>query len=282
MQIKQHKQVKYTEIDKDLTQILETVSAKRPLLEYEAESSINDAILISVSVWQHGQKLGVINARYKRYMPSKQQNEIWCAVSSPLIEKQRGRTNTKFCKSSATAAKIVIDVFAKQPLAVLGTSLGEKMYGLVEATSNRCASMFLDSFRNNTLAAATYFTELHLGNSPPMPPQIQKIMTEHLLKQYDNYRISENVRYYLGKKNGHAIKYMQDGSLLVVDMSDYSKTHKYESTYNLPQFMQEKLTMLKVLERNQFAENIGIKFADVEDSIESDCYFVVNGETVVN
>lgn len=286
MKIKQTN-AKYDAVHERLTNVLDIVRVKRPLLEYEAERSImghdGKRLLVCVSVWQHGQQLGSIEAYKQRYSHTKNENIIWFGVSSPLIQKQRGREDTKYCKNAESAAKIVIDVFAKRPLAVLGEKIGDQMCSLIEGLANRCSSMFGDYFRNNTLAYAKYFMETHLGNTPPIPPAVKQCINDQTMKAYDNYKIAKNVKTHLSNKNGHTISYMQDGSFLVVDMADYSKTHKYSSTYEMPQFMQEKFAMLKLLEPNQFAENIGVKVLRTNSSDEETLwYFIVNGETVVN
>lgn len=274
---------KYTGLSKPLALVLEEVYNKRPLLEFEVTSTIptDDATRVarSVNVWQHGQRLGSIDAHHRKYSPKNSTSETVYAVESPLIDKQRGRRNTKFCKSAPTAAKVVIDVFAKQPLRALGADLANQLERKTEYLKSNATMIFVDNIRKSSIIdMATYFVESYLGNNPILPASISKNVNDDTLKKYDNYKIASSVCKHMENKNAFGISYMKDGTLLVVDLANHETTSKVATTYEMPQFMQEKFTMLKLLDRNQFAQDIGVR---IETSDGEDAYLIVKGETVV-
>jgi hypothetical protein len=140
----------------------------------------------------------------------------------------------------------------------------------------------MDSTRFSNFEVTSYFLEMDAGNNPETPRTVKAFLNDATRKKYEDYKIGTNVTKHAESKNGYAIAYMKDESLLVADLKNYQATQKYASTYEMPQFMQEKFTMLKLLEARQFAENIGIKVCIDADDLGEVQYFIVAGETVVN
>ena len=94
--------------------------------------------------------------------------------------------------------------------------------------------------------------------------------------------IADNVLTHMKNHNGYCIRMMQDETLLCTHIGNPATTSKHQSTYELDQYTQEKLVMLKVLEDNQFAADIGVKYKRDDGNIPYTVYFVVAGETVTH
>lgn len=275
--------IKYSGIHTRLQQVLDIVHAKRPLLEYEVTHiHVHDDAAITVKVWQHGQLLGTIASSFGRYSPTKQENSLWYAVMSPNIKKQRGRQNSKFSKDATAAARVAIEMLTKKPLPIIGAEIIHSISTSVGWVYGRVKSLYINSLETPALELAEYFIEHKLGNNPSPPAKLMAQITDELLRKRENYKIAENVMNYARSSNGYMVYVMQDETLLVAPLDNPEATAKYESTYELPEFMQEKITMIKLLEPNQFAADIGIQTEITHENNKIIGYFVVGGATVVH
>lgn len=276
--------VKHNGLHPRLLEVLTIVYAKRPLIEYEVVETIGVENQGSkVNVWQNGQKIGSVNAVFARWSEANRMNEKWYAVESPNIRKERGRRNTKFSKDAKTAARTILEKFTVKPLADLGTGLISQVADRLRTMQQLVEYEYQNSLRFSPLSLVNYFTDLHLGKNPPMPPKIaEQIVSREVLRKRDNLDVANNVMAHCKSENGYAIKVMKDETLLFVKMGDCMTASKCQSTYELDQYTQEKLAMLKLLDVNQFAADIGVKFESDDGTTKEIIYFIVAGETVVH
>ena len=153
-----------------LKEVLDTVYAKRPLLEYEVtgRDPRNDLANV-VTVWQDGQELGTIDSQRTRYSPSNNDHSTWFAVTCDNIRKERGDRNTKFCKNAKSAARAAIELFTKKPLAELGKSLILDVRSAIESLAQRTTYDFRNSFNMSATMVANYFTDLYLDKNRRSP-----------------------------------------------------------------------------------------------------------------
>lgn len=278
--------IKYDALEPNMEKVLALIHAKRPLLEFmvvdNSSARINSeeykTYATKVAVWQHGQKLGSIHSRFSKYSKTKQQTEYWIAVECPYIEVERGRRGTKFTKSPEVAAKIVVDVFAKAPLSVLGEKLTQVTGDRVNSAHSTLWQAVHYSSKFSDVDMREYFIEQHLGNNPQVPTKITAVITDKVVAEYKAYKIAQVIRDYALKGNGFAVQYCNDDTYLVTDMANNEYTYKYKTTYEMPQFMQEKLAILKILKVDEFAENIGVK---VTSNLE-EIFFIVKGDTIAH
>ena len=265
-----------------LQEVLDLVYAKRPLLEYEVTGYSDNNYAETVRVWQDGQEVGRIYSRHQRYSPTNGTTEIWYALDSHNIKKKRGDRNTKYCKDTKVAARTIIEQFAKKPLADLGKGIILNVKYVVESVHERIERDYRNSISFSALDIANYFTDMVMGNNPPVPKRIiDSIVNNEALRKRENYQIACNVLAHLKANNGYAIKIMQDETLLCAHIGNPDTTSKHQSTYELDQYTQEKFTMLKLLDMNQFAADIGIKYGSDDNVDVETIYFIVAGETKV-
>ena len=265
-----------------LQEVLYLVYARRPLLEYEVTGYSDNNYAETVRVWQDGQEVGKIYSRHQRYSPTNGTTEIWYALDSHNIKKKRGDRNTKYCKDTKVAARIIIEQFAKKPLADLGKGIILNVKYVVESVHERIERDYRNSINFSALDIANYFTDMVMANNPPVPKRIiDSIVDNEALRKRENYQIACNVLAHLKANNGYAIKIMQDETLLCAHIGNPDTTSKHQSTYELDQYTQEKFTMLKLLETNQFAADIGIKYGSDDGVDKETIYFIVAGETKV-
>jgi hypothetical protein len=265
-----------------LQEVLELVYAKRPLLEYEVIRYGDIHYADSVRAWQDGQVVGEIRACYDRFSPTKGMTERWYAIDAHTIKKQRGERNRKYCKDAKVAARTVIEQFAKKALAELGKSLIANVKYTVESMHEKVERDYRNSISFNSVELANYFTDVVMGNNPTVPKRtIDSIVSNEALRKRENYEIACNVLTHFETKNGYAIRVMQDETLLCAHVGNPDTTSKHQSTYELDQYTQEKFTMLKLLDMNQFAADIGIKYDSDDGAKKETIYFIVAGKTKV-
>ena len=264
--------------------VLSLIHAKRPLLEYEVISAhpiTNEAK--HVRVWQDGQFLGSIDASHSKYSPTDGKTHTWYAVTCDNIRKSRGANkNMKFSKDAKTAARDVIELFTKKPLSSLGETLIKNVKDMVNLLHDRIESNYKNSINFSSHVLTNYFVDLHLGKTVPIPKLIEdQIVSKELLRKRENLEVSSNVWNHCKNNHGYALKVMQDESLLFAHIGNPDTTSKHQSTYELNQYTQEKYTMLKLLEPNQFAADIGVKYEYDNGDTKEMWYFIVAGETKV-
>jgi len=265
-----------------LKEVLDLVYAKRPLLEYEVTGYSDNYYAETVNVWQDGQKVGKIYSRHQRYSPTNGTTEMWYALESDNIKKSRGDRDTKYCKNAKVAARTAIEAFTKKPLAVLGKKLITDVKYKVESMCDSVERIYQNSVSFSGLELVNYFTDMAMGNNPPMPKRtVDSIVSNEALRKRENYEIARNVFAHLKANNGYAIKVMQDETLLCAHIGNPDTTSKHQSTYELDQYSQEKFAMLKLLDTNQFAADIGIKYESDDGDKKETIYFIVAGETKV-
>lgn len=282
MKITYHKD--YKQMHPRLKEILEIVHAKRPLLEYVVTGgllAVNEAT--KVEVFQDGQKVGIIDACCRRYSSKTGETTTWCALTSHTIRKERGSNrSTKYCREPKVAARVVLEMFTKRSLGQLGRLLIEHVANDVDHKAERVAYSYSSTLNYSNLALANYFVDIHMGKNPAPPQKIMdQIVAKDMVRMKENMDIAKNVQGHMKANHGYAVKMMQDETLLCAPMWDVEETAKYQSTYDLPPSLQEKFTMLKLLEENQFAADIGIKFKDERGDKKDVFYFIVAGETKV-
>ena len=264
--------------------VLSLIHAKRPLLEYEvisAHPTTGEAN--HVKVWQDGQFLGAIDAFHRRYSQTAGKHETWYAVTCDNIRKSRGANkNMKFSKDAKTAARDVIELFTKKPLSHLGMDLIGNVKGVVSLLHDKIDSNYKNSINFSSRVLTNYFVDLHSGKSVPIPKSIEdQIVSKELLRKRENLEVAHNVWNHCQNNNGYALKVMKDETLLFAHIGNPDTTSKHQSTYELNQYVQEKYTMLKLLEPNQFAADIGVKYEYDNGDTKEMWYFIVAGETKV-
>ena len=281
--------MKITKMRKDATlaprlkEVLDLVYAKRPLLEYEVTEYSDNNYAETVVVWQDGQMIGAIYSRYRRYSPSKETTDIWYGVESHNIKKERGDRNRKFCKDAKVAARTVIEMFTKRTLDELGQRLIQDVKSAIDSMRDRVMYEYRTQINGvSSTILADYFTDLFIGKNPPIPKDIENlILKQDVIRKRENAEIATNILTHCRNNNGYALKMMQDETLLFTHLGNSSTTSKHQSTYELDQYTQEKYAMLKLLDPNQFAADIGVKYERDDGDKKHMIYFIVAGETKV-
>jgi hypothetical protein len=279
-----------------LSALLELISAKRPLFEYLMNSrerrSVNGAptqyACVSVDVWQHGFYVGKVTSAVSR--DTKDGRESWYGIESETIRKTRGHNRQLLAsKKVDVALKNALHHLQKPPASRVAAKTFDGVARNVENIVWKAESKFTRSMGKsgsiNTTKVMEYFVEKFKGNSDFEVPMDFRNIDYNTLMAYDNMKIYREFLLNDWKnKRVHIISLLPNGFLLEWLAGREDNARVYESLDSMPVFMQEKITMLKLLKEEEFVPNIGVRFGNLEstDLDEEKTFVVVHGETVLN
>jgi hypothetical protein len=279
-----------------LSALLELISAKRPLFEYVMNSrqahSISGCptqyVCISVDVWQQGFYVGKVTSAVSR--ETKDGHESWYGIESETIRKTRGHNRQLLASKKADVAlKNALHHLQKPPASRVATKFFETAARHVDHMIWKAESKFTRSIGKSGSIDATkvmeYFVEKFKGNPSPEVPLDFRNIDDNTLMAYDNMKTHKRFQMNEWKnKSVHIISLLPNGFLLEWLAGKEDNARVYESLDSMPVFMQEKITMLKLLKEEEFVPNIGVRFGNLEstDLDEEKTFVVVHGETVLN
>ena len=124
-----------------------------------------------------------------------------------------------------------------------------------------------------------FFVDLHRGGTPKIPPSVEKDMTQKVLDKIDNFSIIKDLRYAQTHQSGHAVELIDSGHVRVVDFNKEDSVIEADSIHALPEWMQLKISMLKMLEGTQGIRDVGCRFhhEGMEDKTKKYMY-ITDGE----
>jgi hypothetical protein len=276
--------VKHEEINSNLEKLLVALKAKRPLFEFEPtryKKQLKVAgelmlVLVGVEVWMKGVCLGSIRADHERL--DKDGNKcFWYALESNTIKKDRGPRNQKVAKDMKKALTVALEHFVFPESNVLGKNLitngRERLGSLVEDLSYRTRS----GIRIDTMQVAVYFLELARGANPLPPPKLQSF-DEEAYQRYDMYLVGSDIGKQFLANQAYVVQEMKDGSFACAKSTEENSYRRYENVLEMPEFMQEKLTMLKLIDKDSPLAHVGVRIEYGEISL----YVITEGSSAMN
>lgn len=282
-----------TDLCPKLKQLLEMLSVHRPLFEYvmsgRRRDSINDRYnCVSVNVWQHGFYVGKITSSVSR--DTKDGQEYWYGIESETIRKTRGHNRQLLASKKVEAAlKNAMHHLQKPPASRVATKLFETIDRHVENMVWKAQNAFQRSIGRSgsvdMFKVMQYFVEKYKGNPNPEVPLDFRNIDDKTLMAYDNMMMHKDFQNRDWKaKNVHLVSLLPNGYFLEWMAGREGEASIYESLDKMPTFMQEKITMLKLLKEEEFVPNIGARFGNLEstDLDEEKLFVVIHGNTVLN
>lgn len=124
-----------------------------------------------------------------------------------------------------------------------------------------------------------FFVDLHRGGTPKIPLSVENDLTQKVLDKIDNFSIIKDLRHAQTHQSGHAVELMDSGHVRVVDFSKEDSVIEADSIHALPEWMQLKISMLKMLEGTQGIRDVGCRFHHeaIEDKTKKYMY-ITDGE----
>jgi hypothetical protein len=204
-------------------------------------------------------------------------------VESPYIRKSRGyNRNQLVSKTVDKAVKNAIDNLIKPTLAVSAEGLIKEVSGAVSRVMYRVRSQLQSCFdlRYAGEDLNIYLIEHIMGMNPELPSRY-KTLPPSANEKYAAYATAKNIEGYA--QHGYAVEILPNETWLVTHVSQPQHATVYQAISDMPQFMQEKITMLKLLGDGEPALDIGVRFGEVSDGSPDRrrLFFVVEGDTKV-
>jgi hypothetical protein len=193
-------------------------------------------------------------------------------VRSPLISNERRPYNDFRTKSEKAALRKALEVFEPK-------GAGDVAHKVILQTKESLDSLKYAVNRKlphiDSQELVAFFREYKFSDTKvPIPASIDAKLTDSVIQAIDEYHIVTELHNLVRDKKGYALREDVNGGMTIINLLDESIFYRGNSTYDLPVWMQSKVTILKLLEKNQAARNIGCK---------TECdgytyYFIVDGE----
>jgi hypothetical protein len=276
-----HEQRGYAYREK-LEELLEAVSNANPLLSFVCDDKCLtkdwDRELVKengekggyvnyvyrVKVFQDGEELGSVRSdtRYRRSIGS----EVVYGIESFRINKERGSQNTTYTKDLKVALRTAKKSFVVRANAELYAHIyGNVKHGIVNLFSNASNEVrwALDTNAEAMeYAKSAYKAHKEGKTTVELPVKLKSV------KNYDDYvrrcdKLEQANILFCGfhDKHGYAIKVMEDGKLVCIDLESDTVT-KYESVEAMPSEIANKFVIFKVLAEQEVYAHLGVKLAD--------------------
>jgi len=264
-----------------LEQLLQDVAHKIPAIAYEAllarvrVGAEPDTRINAVSVFNGYEHVGSIKADNKVYRDGT--SAMVFSIQSKNITKARGDRDTKQTKHIKVAISTAIAAFFRQPQSAVADQLRYETKTQMERMVSAAESHVRGVFSSEYLAVAQYLYDVNSLGPAPLPHKLANKLGSHWPSLCDNLRIAHSVDAQFRANNGVVARIERDGTINVADLSTTQIIFETKSTYDLPTYYQEKLTMLKILDAKQPVEHVGVRFLLSGDV---NVFFMVAGETV--
>ena len=279
-------EVRNTPINPVLEDFVLKVSLAKPLCEFSfgAERSVRTVYdytktpteksyeLFKVEVHQDGELLGGLFLG-ERYVEGKKEQVY--GVESFRIQKERGQgdaTVTKNIKVALRNAKKAFVNRADEELRELIKQNVEQSISMVWNQARNAVVYSMDTGAESLYLAMHAYKARQRGESTcsvPAMPTTGKRPKEHD-RECEEFVVSTFLKEQLDSKLGYGIKMFVNGSLAVLNFSDMSIT-KYKVFETLPEDIQSRLAMFKVIASGEPHAHLGCKFND-------EMFYIVAGD----
>ena len=236
--------------------------------------------IAEVAVYERAHPVGVISVD-ERYSRSGNREMVY-AVRAEGIDRKRSNVHTT--KHLKQAMKSIKDSFKPKQNDERADDLRKTVESKVGRLSYLADSHLQGMVRGAYAEVIAFLTEY--DSLDPKPAQLPSKVTTKLGSTWrtyvDNNRIAGSVLKDFTADNGACVRIEEDGTLSVLDLASGRFT-EHTSTYDLPTYYQEKITILKVMDENQPVEGVGARFESYDNTngVRRDMqyFFLVGGET---
>lgn len=217
-----------------------------------------------VKVYQDGEAIGSLksDSRYRRSIGM----ENVYGIESFRIHKERGAQDTTYTKD----LKVALRTAKKMLVGRADEELFTHLYGQVRSRLSSFSNDLRNSVRYSldvsseclAYAEAAYKAHLEGKTTVEMPVRPKSVSNyEDYLERCGHYECVNNMERAFTNKEGYAVKVLDDGKVLAVDLSTH-KLLKYADFSSLPTEFANKFAMFKVIKEREPYAHIGVNLAD--------------------
>ena len=264
---------------KNLEEFLEKVAMVKPLAKFSVSDKCvrteryndrqdNDTIktrhfISNIRVYENGERLGSISIIDRWRNGS---NESAYGVESFRIHKFKGNRNVTTTNDMKKAISVAKKMFTPREDIELVDLIRNKVTGFVVGAHGTLVAQLRWDF-NVEEELAFYATEAYKArrrgdttfSMPANPISISNIATHD--DKCERYEVAKHFKNMITAKQGYGIKLNADNSLIVYSYAT-DKVQRYESFYELPESIQQKYAMFKVLKSDEAIATIGCHYGD--------------------
>ena len=264
---------------KNLEEFLEKVAMVKPLAKFSVSDKCvrmeryndkedNNAIktrhlITSIRVYENGEKLGSLSITERWRNGS---SEDAYGVESFRIHKYKGNRNMATTSDMKKAVSIAKKMFAPRQDIELVDLIRNQVTGFVKGASDTLTNQLRWDF-NIEGELSSYAMEAYKarrrGDStcsmPAMPISIGNIANHD--EKCERYEVAKHLQNIMNAKQGYGVKRNVDNSLVVYSYAT-DTVQRYESFNELPENIQQKYAMFKVLKEGEAIATIGCHYAE--------------------
>jgi hypothetical protein len=239
--------------------------AVRTTYDYTKTPTEKHIELYRVEVYQDGEKLGGLFIG-ERYMNGTKE-EVY-GVESFRIQKERGNMNATLTKDIKVAMRNVKKSFVSRADDELRDLIKTSVTGNLNSLWNSARNSV--TYTMDTTAEALNVAMLAyqarkaqsvMYNAPAMPASINPRRFKDHEASCEEFITSSFLNEQLKAGHGYGVSMYTNGSLAVLNFANMNIT-KYKAFEALPDDIQSKLAMFKVISENQPYAHLGCKFQD--------------------
>jgi len=273
-----------------LNEFVSALWLKNPSLSFEKYGKKNLGIsdkesIIRCRVILGYEKLGFV--AIKSIYTNQGYQMVW-EVQSPNVIKSRGDSNTTRSKVLKNITQSALKVFVPTDINALAHKIidicSEQIFEML-SNARRPYHELIDSCQ--TIAydyALDVFTNKETAT---FPDKLRTTFESAKFKELsNNHRIVNSIyNSFKNHKSGVVIRIEEDETLNVADLQTHAMMLSVKSTYDLPKNYQEKFAILKIMDRSQPIEGVGVKVVGrSHNRVAGDpheYYYLVGGDTPI-
>ncbi len=263
----------------ELDEVFRKVFLKRPSLRYVARSRQDKSgNAFALDVYDNIEWVGEV--MWREHRPSRGEAKMMFHIKSPNINKDRSPGDTLLTTKASSAIKTLLNTDTIKPRSV-DEKIKEKLETAVsELDSLMSRVRYRLEMRNNNAELLSFLFACKDGENPKIEdyPGIVKNLTPENEKALGDYAVLEELERQIARGGFHCVEYEVDESLTAYSSKTNSVIYQGKSTYELPQWAQGKLTMLKMVENNQAIRGVGFRYEDIRTAVNKVVYVLIDGE----
>ena len=244
----------------------------RTVYNYHKEPAEKTSELFKVDVHQDGELLGGLFLG-ERYVEGKKEQVY--GVESFRIQKERGQGDATLTKNIKVALRNAKKAFVSRAddelRQLIKDNVTQNLQQVWHQTRNAVTYSMDTSSESLNLAMLAYLARKR-GEPTCVVPSMPTTVKRH--KEHDRdcegLVVSTFLKEQLDSKLGYGVKVFVNGSLAVLNFADMSIT-RYKTFEALPEDIQSKLAMFKVITANEPYAHLGCKFSD-------EMFYIVAGD----
>ena len=259
---------------------------KVPALSFEVTRTRSDQEATKFIVWHGIDDIGRLDFAYPRQKNGSHTFAV--AVGSPRIRKDRAPHHEFISTNYDTALRKAVEVYSLGPDTdrVADVEISEVMNNIHNIHSNAIykvrSALAHGATDQDFFEIVQYFVDMQVlpNANHPLPAFAAKLNTDDVKEKLNNYHVIDLVTKEMNAKRGYAVVVERDESIRAFSLATRKLAYHVKSTYELPEWMQSKFAMLRMLEGTQAISQVGMRIAKERRSKHNSeiKYFVVDGE----